>query len=162
MDTLTLETPPDWTPADDRADYLARFPYDRAPERQAGGHIEEALDSVHAVLDAILTHLQAREGLRSRVGWATLNIGDKCAALRWAFSRATGPIATRRARFLDHLDAVVHYDRERARLLQQEFRAPGSLALVNLADIADTLMTAAMELDEAMCVLVPGFVSAIR
>lgn len=150
MKLITIETPQNWSPAADRAEYLDRFTDDIIPEREAGRHIEDAVETLHAVLDAILTHLLRKECLKTRVVWSTLDVTDKCSLLRWAFGRSGDRGVGYQARMQEHIAAVEHYDRERSRLLQAEFKCPGSLTLVEMADIADTLMTAAMELEEAM------------
>lgn len=150
MELITIKPPVNWNAAADRTEYLDRFTDDLVPERDAGRHIEEAVETLHAVLDAILTHLLSKERLKTRVDWATLDVADKCALLRWAFGRADDRGVGYQNRMQPHLAAVEHFDRERSRLLRAEFKCPGSLTLLEMADVADTLTTAAIELEEAM------------
>ena len=49
-----------------------------------------------------------------------------------------------------HLEAAEHYDRECSRLLRREFENPGAVSLIEKADLADALMSAAMLFEQDM------------
>ena len=143
MELITLKPLKNFTPEADLEEYAARF----GDDGTFGLHIEEAFGAVHTVLDASLDFFM--KGRQSEP-WVTLDVADKCAVLRRALHADQSRGADYLHRMHGHLESVEHYNRERSRLMRLEFENPGKLTLTEKADLADWLMTAAMELEEWM------------
>lgn len=146
MELIALKPLKDFTPEADLGEYAARFGDDGTP----GLHIEEAFEAVHTVLDGSLDYLLKGRQTEPWVSWATLDVPDKCAVLRRALHMDQSRDAAYLHRMHGHLESVEHYDRERSRLLRLEFENPGTLTMTEKANVADYLMTAAMDLNEGM------------
>ena len=146
MELIALKPLQKLGPEADREDAAANL----GEGRTAGSHIDEAFEAVHTVLDASLNYLLKGRQTEPWVSWATLDVPDKCAVLRRALHLNQDRDAHYLHRMHGHLEAVEHYDRERSRLLRLEFENPGMLTMTEKANIADYMMTAAMQFDEGM------------
>lgn len=146
MELIALKPLKDFTPEADLEEYVARFGDDGTP----GLHIEEAFEAVHTVLDASLDYFMKARQSEPWVSWTALDVPDKCAMLRRVFHLNQDRDADYLHRMHGHLESVEHYDRERSRLLRLEFETPGTLTMTEKANIADYMMTAAIDLEERM------------
>ena len=157
MELSTIKAPPQLTAAADREEFIARFGHVRSPEQ----HITEAFNAVQSVLDASLNYLLAAKDTDTWVDLATLDVADKCDLLRWAFGKVTGRDMDYHSRMQEHVVAIEFYNRERSRVLRTEYQQSGFLSLTEMANLADCMMTAAMQLDEGMACEHDDFHSAI-
>lgn len=141
-----IKQPKNYSPEADREEYAEHFDDDAPP----GRHIEESCFLLHAVLDASLDYLLRGRQAEPWVSWVTLDVPDKCAMVRRALHLDQSRDVQCLHYIHGHLEAVEHYDRERSRLMRLEFESPGAVSLVEKADLADALMSAAMLLEEGM------------
>lgn len=150
MHIFEIAVPPNWDAEKDIAEFENRFCDDYEDHHEYGLHkVDEACADLKLVLAQALRYFLDRTTNPLRVPVNALTVTETCHfILELVVQSGREPEYV--GRFEKHLAAVLHYEGQRAMVLKRLWANPEHVWLIELADLADTTVTARWELDEAM------------
>jgi hypothetical protein len=160
MDLIEIKVPKNWTAEQDLEEFESRFDLADNVQHHAIMEVERSYEEQITALIKALRYYLDKTSAPLRVPVEALNIPEMCGFIRECVQKS-GRESEYVARFGEHLDAILHYDDQRAKVLARHWRNPEQAWLLELADVADTIATASIEFDEAMCCEHDDYESAI-
>jgi hypothetical protein len=145
-----IKAPPNWDGWKDLSDFESRFDenYENANDF-ALLQVEESYAYVKRVLGHTLFYFLKRKTRHLEVPVNALTVAETCHLLLELTSQP-GHKSGYKERFNDYLMAILHYDEQRSLVLKRLWINAAHVWLVELAELADSMTSAAWELDESM------------
>ncbi|MGV3757490.1 MAG: hypothetical protein ACO1QS_19085 [Verrucomicrobiota bacterium] len=160
MDLFEIKAPCDWTADKDIEEFESRFDLTDNVQLRAIEEVERSYEEQITALIKALRYYLDKTSAPLRIPVEALSIPEMCVFIRECVQKS-GREPEYVERFGEHLDAILHYDVQRAKVLVRHWRNPDQAWLLELADVADTIATASIEFDEAMCCEHDDYESAI-
>ena len=160
MDLFEIKAPNDWTADKDIEEFESRFDLADNVQHHASLEVERSyMEQITALIKALRYYLE-KTSTPLRIPVEALSITEMCGFIRECVQKS-GREAEYVERFGAHLDAILYYDVQRAKVLARHWQNPDQAWLLELADVADSIATASIEFDEAMCCEHEDYESAI-
>lgn len=150
MDIIEISVPEDWDAEQDLEEFEDRFGDDyKNLQKFALDQVDDACAQRKHVLAQAIRYFLQRTTTPLRVPVSALTVPELCHFLLEIIAQS-GRKRAYIERFEEHLAAVLHYEEQRALVLERHWTNPDHVWLIELADLADTIVTASMEFDEGM------------
>ena len=142
------DLPGGWNAQQDREYFKSIHGERKNPHRYILGHIEKMFRGFTAAIDQAIRHFQKKDGINGAPG--ALAVPEKIERLRELVHASSSPDKEYHARFGSFLDELSRTEKERSRVLALYQRHPQGLWLRVLSDLADSLLSKAVEVEEMM------------